>query len=187
MNIGIDLDGTITDFHRYLVRYGKIFLKNNNIKYKIKDSKAFHEEDIFDINNDELELLKKYIRTELRMKVKPRKNASYFLKKLHDMNYKIYIITSRKESDQIDCLNNTKKWLKDNDIYYDYLIIGNSNKLEECINNKIDIFIDDKIKHCKAVFDKGIKSYIFNNVYNKDTNIDRVNNFDMLLEKIIDK
>ena len=48
-NIGIDLDGTITDFHRYLVRYGKKFLKKNNIKFKINNQKAYETNKIFDL------------------------------------------------------------------------------------------------------------------------------------------
>ncbi len=184
MNIGIDLDGTITDFHRYLIIKGKKFLESKGIKYGIKKQSAMETEDIFELKDDDLVSLKEYIRTELRMKVKPRKNVIMVLKKLHDMNYKIYIITSRKERDQIDCYNNTKKWLDDNNIYYDKLVLGNSNKVEECLNNNIDIFIDDKIKHCKAALDNGIMALIFDNVYNKKSDIERINSFDMLLDKV---
>jgi len=177
MNIGIDLDGTITDFHRYLVIYGKQFLKD----YKIKNQNGYSVSDIFYINNDDEKRLNEYIRTELRMKVKPRKNAKEFLDYLHNNNYKVIIITSRKETDQIDVKNNTIKWLKDNKLYYDKLVIGNSNKAEECIKNKIDIFIDDKIKHCKSVQNEGIKTYIFNNTYNKEETLNRIYSFSELI------
>ena len=128
-NIGIDLDGTITDFHRYLVRYGKKFLKDNNIKFKIKNQKAYEINEIFELKENDLELLKEYVRTELRMKVKPRKHAIETLKELHK-------------------------------------------------------FIDDKIKHCASVEEVGIKSLIFDNVYNRNSKLNRINNFKDLIEKI---
>ena len=186
MNIGIDLDGTITDFHRALIRNGKKFLKDNNIKYKIKDQNKFEIPDIFDLKEKDLELLKEHVRTILRMNVKPRKYAIEFFQELHKHNYKIYIVTSRKETDQIDCYANTKKWLEDNNIYYDYLILGNSNKLEECQKHNINVFIDDKIKHVKAATEAGIKSLIFDNVYNRDCDLKRINSFKNLLDTISD-
>lgn len=177
MNIGIDLDGTITDFYNFIVNYAKD-------KYKIKDENGFEIEEIFDLNESELASFKELIRKNLRMEVKPRDGASLYINKLHDLGFKIFIITSRKDRDLIDPLLNTKKWLKDNNIYYDKLVIGNSNKLEECINNKIDIFIDDKIKHCSKTKIANIKTFIFDNIYNKNSDIDRVYSFEELFNLI---
>lgn len=120
----------------------------------------------------------------MREKIKPREYAIDFFKEVHKLKVEIYIITSRGKNDLFSPLKETKKWLQDNDIYYDKLIIGNSNKLEECIKHKIDVFVDDKEKHCKKVNDYGIKTFIFDNRYNKNSNLIRVYNFNDLLSVI---
>ncbi|MGM9877068.1 MAG: hypothetical protein ACI33S_00310 [Bacilli bacterium] len=184
MNIGIDLDGTITDFHKSLLINGKKFLKKHNIDYKIKEQNKFEIEDIFELSTNDLKIFKEYVRTELRMNTLPRDDAVKTINKLKENN-KIFIITSRKETDQIDCYNSTKLWLDNNNIYYDKLIIGNSNKVEECQKHNINIFIDDKIKHVKKVSEVGIKSLLFDNVYNKDCTIKRIYSFKELLDILI--
>lgn len=185
MRIGIDLDGTITDFYSYLVTFGREFGKENFNNDKIKNYYGFEIEEIFDWNEEEIIKFKEYVRTTLRMEVKPRIFAKECLYRLHKLGHIIYIITSRKEEDQYDTLNNTKKWLKDNNIYYDYLLLGNSNKLEECLNNKIDIFVDDKIKHCSKTQSANIRTYLFDNPYNRNSSLNRVNNFYELYKNIV--
>lgn len=187
MRIGIDLDGTITDFYRDLIKYGVEFGKKNFDNGRIKNYNGFEIWEIFDWTDEEITIFKEYVRTKMRIGVKPREGAIEVIKELHDLGHKIYIITSRKESDQINCLENTKKWLKKNNICYDKLIIGNSNKLEECINHKIDIFIDDKVKHCKRCFEYGIEVILFGNPYNRNCNLKRINSFYELREYIINR
>ena len=89
MKIGIDLDGTITDFHRYIVRWTKIYLKNKGKRVIIKNKNAFHIEDIFDLSKEDIDKIKNITMKELRMKIKPRKGAIEVLKKLHESNNEI--------------------------------------------------------------------------------------------------
>ncbi len=177
MKIGIDLDGTLTDFNSYIISCGKKYGKKHFNNSKLINKNAYEISDIFNWNENEVKEFKEYIRTELRMKIKPRKNASRFLKFLHKNNFQIYIVTSRKESDLENCINNTKLWLSNNHLYYDKLLIGNSDKLSECKKNNIDIFIDDKIKHCQRCINNNIETYIFDNRYNQDSCIPRIYNF----------
>jgi len=187
MRIGIDLDGTITDFYNSLIKYGVEFGERNFNNGRIKDCKGFEIHEIFDWTLEEVEIFKEYVRCEMRMIVEPREGSIEVIKELHNLGHKIYIITSRKESDQINCLENTKLWLKNNNVYYDELILGNSNKLEECINHEIDLFVDDKIKHCKKCHENGIEVVLFDNPYNKDCELKRVNSFYELRDLIINR
>lgn len=66
--------------------------------------------------------------------------------------------------------------------YKDKFIVG---KKEECQKHNINIFIDDKIKHVKKVSEVGIKSLLFDNVYNKDCPIKRIYSFKELLDILI--
>ena len=187
MRIGIDLDGTITDFYSSLIKHGVEYGEKHFNNGKIKDYKGFEIHEIFDWSDEEVAIFKEYVRTEMRMGVKPRNGSIEVIKELHDLGHKIYIITSRKESDQIDCLENTKLWLKNNNVCYDELILGNSNKLEECINHKIDIFVDDKIKHCKKCHENGIDVVLVDNPYNKDCDLKRVSSFYELRDYIVNR
>lgn len=187
MRIGIDLDGTITDFYSSLLKHGVEFGEKNFNNGKIKNYNGFEIWEIFDWTEEEVAIFKEYVRSEMRMGVKPREGSIEVIKELHDLGHKIYIITSRKESDQINCLENTKLWLEKNNVCYDELILGNSNKLEECINHKIDIFVDDKIKHCKKCHDHGIEVFLVDNPYNKDCDLKRVNSFYELRDLIVNR
>ena len=99
MRIGIDLDGTITDFYRDLIKYGVEFGKKNFDNGRIKNYNGFEIWEIFDWTDEEITIFKEYVRTKMRIGVKPREGAIEVIKELHDLGHKIYIITSRKESD----------------------------------------------------------------------------------------
>ena len=51
------------------------------------------------------------------------------------------------------------------------VIIEEANKGKACLENNIDIFVDDSLKHLNRIYDAGIKKiYIFDNVYNRENN-----------------
>ena len=62
----------------------------------------------------------------------PRDGAKEVIDELHKKGYKIYIITARVD----ELLFKTKKWLKDNNIYYDFFYNPGEDKSECIINNK---------------------------------------------------
>ena len=47
----------------------------------------------------------------------------------------------------------TEKWLEQNQVEYDELIINASDKLKLVQEKNIDIFIDDSFKNCKSIAD----------------------------------
>ena len=51
------------------------------------------------------------------------------------------------------------------------------DKWKTCYENKIDLFIDDSINNCLNVLEYGIDTFIFDNIYNKNTKIKRVKNW----------
>lgn len=71
---------------------------------------------------------------------------------------------------------NTKEWLRKNNIYYDKIIFSPEDKLDICINNNIDIMIEDKTDNINKISTK-IPVICFNAGYNeicKGKNIYRV-------------
>ena len=66
----------------------------------------------------------------------------------------------------------TKKWLEDNNIYYDNLILTDAYdkcaKTKQCLKHNIDIMIDDSVHICSDCIENGITT-----IYNsKITSID---------------
>lgn len=78
----------------------------------------------------------------------------------------------------------TKNWLIRNKIIYDELYVGCKNKLDICVTNNIDIFIDDNFNTCKDIAaNSNIKVFMYSTRYNQQikTDIQRVVNWQQLL------
>ena len=57
-----------------------------------------------------------------------------------------------------------------------------------CSSEKIDLFIDDDPTNCMMVSSKGIKTYIFDSLFNRHVHLyERINNWDELFEIINSK
>ena len=68
----------------------------------------------------------------------------------------------------------SKEWLKRNNICFDELIVNAQNKADIASDKNIDYFIDDSIKNCEEVSQRGIKSYLFSAEINKHYNSDSI-------------
>ena len=118
--------------------------------------------------------------------IKP--SAREVINKLHDEGYKIVIISFRKDKYLKDPYKLTEKWLKDNDVHYDKLFVNTGTKTDECIENDVKLFIDDKESHCEDVNGAGIDVLLFTNAYNHDEDrFDRVDNWDDVYKYIKEK
>lgn len=170
MKIGVDIDGTITNLHNEIIKYGLQY--NDYILGKgIKNENAYRISEIFDWEKDDYVKFKKYIQMEVLNIIKPRDDAVEYLNNIKKLGHEIYIITGRKSTEMRDTYNETLNWLKINNIPFDKFIIEEANKGKACLENNIDIFVDDSLKHLNRIYDAGIKKiYIFDNVYNRENN-----------------
>ena len=62
----------------------------------------------------------------------------------------------------------TKNLLDSYNIKYNKIITGAGKKAELCVENNIDLLIDDSIKHCTNLSNIGIDTLLFNSINNKD-------------------
>ena len=176
MRIGIDIDGVLTDIERWQLDYGSKFYYENYNK-EIINPKGYETNEIFnsDIECDD-QFWNKYFK-DYSINVEVRKFADEVISKLKQDGYEIYIITARgsflshsakimtfKENEQI-----VKQWLNKNNIYYDDIIFSPEDKLDICINNNIDIMIEDKVDNIDKISTK-IPVICFNAGYNEICN-----------------
>lgn len=164
MNIGIDIDDTLTDIRdklnlaaeKYANELGKEN-KNEEEKYVEDNNNGNVYQIKYGFTYEELKYFLSVIHEGITKKEEPRKNCVEIIRKLHNEGHKIYIITARDSEFHEDPYKLSKDWLDKNNIYYDELIVNARNKLEVCQRKNIDLFIDDQLANCTKLSEAGIK------------------------------
>ena len=171
MNIGIDIDGVLTDLENYIKTVGKKYMIENNLGFDdTMNTNTIYgflsKEDSHKFWDTHWE---KYATT-----IKIRKNANNIIEKLKNDGNKIIIITARTYDSQIikggikrqeNMEELIIKWLDKNNIKYDKIVFSNLNKLKDCLNNKIDIMIEDSVSNIEQLKNH-MKILCFNAKYN---------------------
>lgn len=174
MNIGIDIDDTISDTFEALLAYSQ--------KYTIEDLKR---ESNIDINKDYLNHL--YIESasgwnDLETKNFWEKYYEDILKAVNIKNFaskvinnkrkngdKIFLITARWDMPNFDTKKLTENWLLENNVQYDKLFMNASDKVQLVKENNIDLFIDDSFNNCKQISENtNAKVYMMTSLVNKN-------------------
>lgn len=163
MRIGIDIDNTLTDVQEDIVKalfsYAKSLGKEVNINLKAisdanNDGRAY--QDIFKLSYDELKYFLGTVQESITNNAVPRKSCVETLLKLHTDGNEIFIITARDSEFHEEPYLQSKLWLDKHSIYYDKLIVNARDKKSCCLENNIDLLIDDSESNCSKVFSGGI-------------------------------
>ena len=190
----IDLDDTLSDTYETIMKYAiKHDIENLGrkgiINNKISSSDYFYFARSLGWSRDDLiSFFDTYYPTFLK-EIKPKKESSYIMNQIKDMNIKIYIVTSRKEINN-EVFNITKNWLLDNNIPYDELYIDSKDKDKIIKKLKANYFIDDSLDNCIKVKESSKNTNVFwiQTEYNKDLKCDKeiikINNLNELLDNI---
>lgn len=173
MNIGIDIDDTITETFDYLIPYVAEYynldieyLKENDISYNTLP-KEYNEKEFGSV-----------IYRKVITNVPAKKDVEKYIKKLKDDGNKIIIITARDNELYDDPYKFTENQLKKLGIEYDKLVCS-FDKRTACINEKIDLFIEDTIDNLRKVQDVVKYPCLFKSKanYQEDVPFIKVNNW----------
>ncbi len=152
LKIGIDVDYTLFSCDSLLYKYiARLKTSSNDKKLKYCE--------ISKTQNYKVGLFCKMIKAFNPKFYKEYHNASKIIKLLKQNGHEIYIITSRPSFQPF--VGSLQSWLNDNQIEYDKLIMGCSNKSNFAYLNGLDLMIDDLEHNCKAMENIGIKSLLF--------------------------
>ena len=182
MKIGIDIDNVISNFNdtllnEYLLHDKKI--RNSGVINKNAD---YIRKGMFDWNEDEETNFYKNNIERIAKKLGVIEGAKEYIDKLHDDGHVICIITGRNNGEYTEPYNMTKKWLDENNIYCDNLILTDAYdkraKTKECLEHNIDIMIDDSVRICNDCIENGITTILMDTPYNKYSNIQRVKSWE---------
>lgn len=166
MVIGIDMDDTICSTNELIIteadKYDKEVLGGTGIKnieaYEFTEMMGWEKDMKGKFFKDRLEYIMDHA------EIKP--NAKEVINKLHEEGNKIIIISFRKGKYLENPTKLTKDWLDRNGVHYDKIYTDTGSKVDECIENDVDLFIDDKESHCEDVSNAGIDVILFTNQYN---------------------
>ena len=168
MRIGIDVDDTITNSYKDIIKETANYYK---VDYEELLSRNMKYSDFF--NNNEFPNYSTFAYERYKSivsKVEVKEDAVRIINKLHDEGNEIIIITARHFGEYDDPYGLTLNYLSKNGIKFDKIITNKLDKGEVCLEEKIDLFIDDGIENCKKVSDVGINVLLFDAVFNRDNN-----------------
>jgi uncharacterized HAD superfamily protein len=168
MILGIDMDDTICDTNENVIveadKYDKEVLGGTGIKdinaYEFTEMMGWPKDMKGQFFADRLE--------HIMGTAKIKDSAKEVINKLHEEGCKILIISFRKDKYIKDPYALTKNWLDEHGVYYDKIYVNTGSKVDECIDNDVDLFIDDKESHCEEVYNAGVPVLLFTNLYNHD-------------------
>jgi purine nucleosidase len=173
MNIGIDIDNVISNFDEVLKKEFLIHdkeLRNTGII----NPEAYMTKGMFDWTDDEIWTFYLENIGRITPSLDVIEGASKYIKKLKQDGHTIYIISGRDNGEYTDSYNMTKNWLEKYDITYDKLFLvdayNSHSKTEICLENNVDIMIDDSKRMCTDIKKHGIRAFIMDTPYNRDTN-----------------
>lgn len=166
MRIGIDIDDTISKSSETFIEYALLYNQDNNVDYE-PNLEVLDQEKAFGWNNQmRLDFSSKYLK-EILKKSSPFENVSKVIRKLRSEGHTIVLITARTDDEVFGVYQLTIEWLDKNSIEYDKLIVNALDKSIHCLENDIDVFIDDNYQNCLSVLNTvGIPTFLFNSRYN---------------------
>lgn len=143
MTIGIDIDDTFVQTNKRALE----IVKRENI---------IEEVDYYEQLSDLSGFIHCYFK-EIVHTAELFEGAKEAVQLLKNNGNRIIFITSRAYQKGADTEEDTIEYLRKNNIEYDAIYLRTPDKLDICLKENIDIFIDDKEKTLKPLNDAGIR------------------------------
>ena len=181
MNIGIDIDDTITETYSTIipmvaVKYGM------DLKDLLRTKPSYTTLEKSLINYDRF--IAEYFPTMAKI-VPLKPDVIEVLNKLRTEGHKIIFITARNRCEYKEPYKVSKDYLDRMGVPYDKLIAECHDKGKQAVIEGIDLFIDDNTKNCKAVMDKGVPTIQMECAFTTQSNgLKRVKNWNEVYDLI---
>lgn len=180
MRIGLDIDDTICDTFEFILPY---CCKYYGISYE-EAKKNNYSYEYFINNYGYYDFAKKYY-GKLISYVPLKKDVVKILNKLKKRGHEIIFITARSNSGFDNPYQITYDYLVKNNVCFDTLITEAKEKDKVCLDEEIDIYVDDSVNECLKIKKNNIKVFLGDTIYNKDNkDLKRVKNFRKLYRLI---
>jgi len=181
LTIGIDIDGVLTDFEDFVLKYGRKYFKR-----KPTNPNGFDVDYVFGATKKQTRKFWERYYVKYCITLPARPGAKKTIKRLKKEGHTIIIITGRKLSCEKGFLGAAMRytvmlWLWKNGIPCNKIIFCPEHdlKVKICKNQSVDIMIEDKLQNVIAI-SKHIPVICINAKYNQgiaSENITRVNSW----------
>lgn len=190
MRIGIDIDGVLTDYERFIADYGAKYCIEHKIPFAI-EPEHYEESKVFGWTEEQTTKFWNEYLVYYASDYPAREFASEVIQKLKEEGHEIYIVTSRNEYGLPDeyvgkMKTLVEEWLKKNKIAYDRIIYTEGSKLKYCVGNYIELMIEDCAKQIEEIGTQ-IPVLCFDSKYNqnaKGKNVTRIYSWYDVYQKI---
>lgn len=193
MKIGIDIDDTtfltFNSMLKYADKYNKEIggIYQNNGNYGLIKNRYYLQSLYGWDNKVKEDFFNKYYKSVLK-DCTPLPNACDIINKIKSDGHVIHFITARIDRiENCDAKKITMDSLAKYHIDYDYLSLGINDKVTFCMENNIDLMIEDSYETCRELTNKGIKALLMTTVLNEnilDNEITRVTNWNEVYDEI---
>ena len=191
MNIGIDIDDTISKTTEAIDEMAKYYTENIlKREFKLNEDKEILDpmwaKYLYGWTTEENDKFWDLYYEKIMSNLSPKDNVIQIINNLSQKN-KIVIITARWDRTNGSIAKITNEWLERQGIHYDKIFMGHEDKRKIAMENNIDIFIDDNYKTCKQISELGIRTLIMNSRLNKnikDDTLERVFSWEDIEGKI---
>ena len=175
MNIGIDIDGVLTDMQGFHKKHATPFFRNK-FNLELVDETSCEIRDMFKCSQAEwYAYWKKYL-LKYSMCEPARKGAKRVIRKLFEDGHDVFIITKRVFTCQDDIMGKLMRTIVRNRLWrsgikYKKIVFCDNDiaddKRTACLENRIDIMVDDEAVNIEAIAPIA-KVICFDTSYNKE-------------------
>lgn len=164
MVIGVDIDNTIKDTQRAAV---KVYNRKLNRTVKVEDVREFYLDQAYGLTPQEGRKLWRSLEEEIYRLGVPLQNAARVLNELADEGHRIYFITARPGTKNIEAI--TRKWLKKYGFPYtgDNLVMNAQDKAKVAKILGVELFFEDAPNHLENLVKNKVPVVIVDAVYNR--------------------
>lgn len=157
MNIGLDIDGCLTDIETFHLKYGVPFFEKKYHKSIVNEQgKSIRQ--LFDCTKKEE--AKFWIKHMIKYTIKDpvREGAAEFTKWAYENGHRVYIITSRAMSTKQNLAGKiarwaVRRWLKKSGIQYDDITFCDEDKIPALKKYNVSYMIEDDPDNIVAMQD----------------------------------
>lgn len=190
MRIGIDIDDTLTNIKEELYTAANLYAKElgkekspNKQKKECYFNRNVYQE-IFGFTEEELKYFLGSIQEEITNNAAPRDFCVECINKLHEEGHYICIITARDSKYHKNPYLQSKIWLDKYKINYDKIIVNAKDKWQSCLEEKIDLLIDDNENNCLQVCNAGKKAIRIGDTTNVNDKMKQFENWQQIYDWI---
>jgi len=172
LNIGIDIDGTVTEANDWLLEANRYFKKS----IQPKDVTRYEIEKVMGVTKEEYDEFYALCGEKIHTDTKMRFGVQEVLKSL-SKNHGLHFITAREEKMRDVSVG----WLRQNKIPMDTItLLGHANKAGQAKELECSLFVEDSYNNAMHLAKAGIDVLLIDCSYNKGhlpKNVTRVHNW----------